>query len=83
MMKKLHRYKRSMENNDRRLNKRQRVEFKYTNMEKLTPKAFLRKFVDWKANIGRLFVESLYKFTTSSIKLITTHQYIDDKAKTL
>ncbi|KAK4205969.1 hypothetical protein QBC37DRAFT_158488 [Rhypophila decipiens] len=63
--------------------KRQRHEFKYTNIDKLTPTASLRKLADWKADMSRLFEGSPSKFETDSMKLIAAHQYMDDKAKTL
>lgn len=63
--------------------KRHRTEFKYTNINKITPTASLRKFADWKADMTRLSEGSPAKFTTDSIKLIAAHQYMDEKAKTL
>lgn len=60
-----------------------RREFKYTNIEKLTIGASLRKFTDWKADMERLFQGNTEKFGTDSMKLIAAHQYMDTKAKTL
>ncbi|KAM7189115.1 hypothetical protein V8F33_010236 [Rhypophila sp. PSN 637] len=75
--------KRSLEDPDTEPSKRQRQEFKYTNIDKLTPTASLRKLADWKADMSRLLEGSPSKFKTDSMKLIAAHQYMDDKAKTL
>lgn len=69
--------------NDNTKGKRPRAEFKYTNIDKLTPTASLRKFADWKADMTRLFEGSPMKFGTDSMKLIAVHQYMDEKSKTL
>ncbi|KAM7214370.1 hypothetical protein V8F06_010208 [Rhypophila decipiens] len=76
--------KRSLEDSSNsEASKRQRYEFKYTNIDKLTPTASLRKLADWKADMSRLFEGSPSKFGTDSMKLIAAHQYMNDKAKTL
>lgn len=80
----LHGIKRSLDDpNNAELSKRQRQEFKYTNIDKLTPTASLRKLARWKADMSRLFEGSPSKFKTDSMKLIAAHQYMVDKAKTL
>jgi hypothetical protein len=68
---------------DSRTPKRHKSEFKYTNIEKLTSRASLRQFADWKADMLQLFKCSPDKFATDSMRLIAAQQYMDDKAKTL
>lgn len=63
--------------------KRPKMEFKYTNIEKLTSTASLRQYADWKADMIQLFNGSPEKFSTDTVRLVAAQQYMDDKAKTL
>ena len=50
--------------------KKPKVDFKYTNLERFTFKTIFRGFIDWKADMTNLFVASLSKFRGDLLKFI-------------
>ncbi len=50
--------------------KKFKVDFKYTNLERLIFKTIFRGFIDWKADMTNLFAVSLSKFRGDLLKLI-------------
>ena len=50
--------------------KKPKVDFKYTNLERFTLKTILWGFADWKADMMNLFVASLSKFRRDLLKFI-------------
>jgi hypothetical protein len=66
----LKRYKRVLERDseeETEPDKKPKVDFKYTNLERLTPKTTLRGFADWKADMTNLFIASLSQRCWGSI----------------